>query len=422
MIEQIDKNIYNSLDFLPEGYFIVDPTFKVLYWNQSLELLTSVAKSDIINQKLDDIFPNFKQPVYKKRIEPIFVGGPPVIFSGKLHRNLFVREQGQEGYFFRITISSLPLVGGKYNALFSIEDRSEIYSQIEELVSIKEKVLKEIQEKERIHKKLLKQHGEIEEAFLALSDKNLEIEDQRQRLQELNATKDKFFSILAHDLINPFNAMLGLSQIMINQINQNNSQDLKLYVELLHQSIKQTYSLLENLLEWSRTQTGRIVNSPKTLALKQLVVDNVELNGLKFKEKRIQVELDIDNSILVVVDPNMLNTILRNMITNAVKFTPQNGKVTICAEDYVEQSLLENANSKFVKLSIIDNGIGISEENQRKLFRIEENFTSYGTNNEKGTGLGLILCKEFIEMNGGRIWLESQEGKGTTFFFTLPKA
>lgn len=418
MIDQIDKNIYNSLDFLPEGYFIVNSDFRVLYWNRSLEVITSVTKDEIINKTLDSIFPNFGQPIYRKRIEPIFVGGPPVIFSGKLHKNLFTRNKDDEGFFFRITISSLPLTEKKYNALFSIEDRSEIYSQIDELVSIKEKVIGEIKEKERIHKKLLNQHKEIEEAFLALSDKNLEIEVQKQRLQELNATKDKFFSILAHDLISPFNAMLGLSELMTKHVQSEGNQELKLYIELLNQTIKQTYSLLENLLEWSRTQTGRIKYLPKTIALRQIVLDNIELNALKFNEKDIFHEVTIDNNILVSVDPNMLSTILRNLISNAIKFTPNKGKVSFTAMELDKN----NDTKKHIVLTISDTGMGISPENQKKLFKIEENFTTHGTNKEKGTGLGLILCKEFVEINGGSIWVESDEGKGASFRFTIPKA
>ncbi len=418
MTERIDKNTYNSLDFLPEGHFIVDKEFKVLYWNKSLETMTNVTRDEILNQKLDSIFPNFGQPIYRKRIEPIFVGGPPVIFSGKLHKNLFVRDSNNEGYFFRVTISSLPLAEKKFNALFSIEDRSEIYSQIDELVSIKERVLNEISEKELIHKKLLNQHKEIEEAFLALSDKSLEIESQRQKLQELNATKDKFFSILAHDLINPFNAMMGLSELMNKQAKAESNQELKLYIELLGQTIKQTYSLLENLLEWSRTQSGHIQFQPKTVVLKQVVIDIIELNNLKFKEKEISTEIQIDNNLLVTVDPNMLSTILRNLVSNAIKFTPQHGKVIFKANSFSEPNESE---VELIQVSVCDTGMGINAENQKKLFKIEENFTTFGTNHEKGTGLGLILCKEFVEINGGEIWVESEEGKGTCFHFTIPK-
>jgi signal transduction histidine kinase len=422
MINQIDKNIFNSLDFLPEGYFIVDKDFRVLYWNKSLETLTSVSKKNIIDQKLESIFPKFGEPIYRKRIEPLFKGGPPIIFSGKLHHKLFTKTDVEEGYYFRVTITSLPLADNQYNALFSIEDRSEIYSQIDELVSIKEKVLNEIQEKERIHKKLQNQHNEIEQAFLALSDKNLEIEIQKQLLQELNATKDKFFSILAHDLINPFNSLLGLSNLMIDKVKTNNPQEMKLYVELMNETIKQTLSLLQNLLEWSRTQTGRIKFIPKTLVLKQIVIDNIELHKLKASEKYIELLNSIEGNILVTADSNMLDTILRNLISNAIKFTPNYGKIVISANEYQDNTENKQSVSDFVCISVKDNGIGISDENLKKIFRIEENFTTYGTNNEKGTGLGLILCKEFIEMNGGKLWVESEEGKGTTFFFSLPKA
>lgn len=413
MAKIVDKSLFYTLDFLPEGYFIINDEYQVIYWNKALELLTGVEENKILNRKLDELFPNFGEDVYKKRINPVFHGGAPVIFSAKLHKRLFSQDKKQKDFYYQVTISALRITEEKYNALFSIENRSEIYSQINELINLRDKALDKVSEKEKINSILLKQHNEIQEAFTSLSEKNLQIEEQKKQLQELNATKDRFFSILAHDLINPFSSLDGLTSLLLENIDSYTPDKTKHLIEIMAQTTKQTCDLLQKLLQWSQTQSGRIENKPSKINLLETVINNFELLKNNIMEKQIDFTYTVSKNLFVYADNNMISTVLRNLISNAIKFTPLGGRINISTK------LHENQND-FIQILVTDSGIGISRDNINKLFKIEENITTVGTNNEKGTGLGLILCKELIEKIGGEIWVESEEGKGSTFFIKIP--
>jgi len=259
----------------------------------------------------------------------------------------------------------------------------------------------------------------IEKKEEILAHRN-EIEEQKIRLQELNSTKDKFFSILAHDLKSPITGMVGLSKIIDDQIKQSDNEELQLQMDLLHQSINQTYALLDNLLTWSQTQTGKIKFNPQSFQLNDLVRSNIELFKLKCSEKNISIKFVSNSLNIAFADMDMLNTVIRNLISNAIKFTHENGEIEIYTTETPNQnnSILEKPS---IMLSINDNGIGINYEKLKKLFTIDQTVSSLGTNKEKGTGLGLAICKEFIEINGGKIWAESIEGKGSSFYFSIPQ-
>ena len=267
----VDANLYNTLDFLPEGYFIIDDTFDVIYWNKTLELMTGVTKDEITNKKLQDYFKNFDREIIKRRIAPLFIGGPPVIFSAKLHKTLFSRDESTEQYY-QVTITSLRFSKDKCLALFSVENRNEIYSQINELIHLRDKALNEIDEKEQIHSQLYGQHIKIQEAFETLSAKNQEIEKQKQQLLELNATKDKFFSIIAHDLINPFSFIMGYSSLLYDKFDSYSPGDAREMARMINQASQQTYDLLQNLLQWSQAQSKRIENNPIKILLIELFI------------------------------------------------------------------------------------------------------------------------------------------------------
>lgn len=235
------------------------------------------------------------------------------------------------------------------------------------------------------------------------------LKNRNAELVYANATKDKFFSIIAHDLRSPFNSILGLSDLILEKCRQNDFDGMLKMSTILNKSVNQSFDLLNNLLEWSSVQTGRIVFKPDNLQLSPLIEKVVDLHKLAAKKKDIDITYDIPE-ISLKADINMIHSVLRNLLSNAIKFSYKGGKINISA--------VENKNE--VEISVKDYGIGINKDHQKKMFQLGEDITTLGTNNEKGTGLGLILCKEFIEKHGGKISVESEEEKGSRFYFTIP--
>jgi len=229
-------------------------------------------------------------------------------------------------------------------------------------------------------------------------------------LQELNVSKDKFFSIIAHDLKNPFQTIIGFSEMLKEEMKDGDNATGQNYAGLINTSAIQTFRLLENLLEWANSQRGKVTFSPVSINLRELVNEEFGVLNDMAKGKNIELKSSFDDNLTFTADKNMINTILRNLISNAIKFTHKNGKVELKAI----------INNKQVEISVSDNGIGMKNETMAKLFRLDGNLSTRGTENEKGTGLGLFLCKEFVEKHGGRIWVESEEGKGSTFKLLLP--
>ncbi|MFO7828742.1 MAG: PAS domain-containing sensor histidine kinase [Bacteroidales bacterium] len=236
------------------------------------------------------------------------------------------------------------------------------------------------------------------------------VRESEIRLSELNATKDKFFSIIAHDLLSPFNSIVGFSNILANQIKQKDHEGIEKYAAIIKDSSEQALNLLTNLLEWSRAQTGKIKFNPEYFELITEINEVIELLSNPAQQKSINIHKDLPHNLPVFGDKLMIHAVLRNLISNAVKFTPGEGDIKISAEQKNDTILV----------SVEDNGVGIKEENRDKLFRLEGNYSMPGTQDEKGTGLGLLLCAEFIKIHGGNIDFESEAGKGSRFYFTLP--
>lgn len=236
------------------------------------------------------------------------------------------------------------------------------------------------------------------------------LRDSEVKLRELNAQKDKFFSIIAHDLKSPFNAIMGFSELLMDQINEKNYNGIDEYAKIIGQSSQRAFDLLINLLDWSRAQTGRMEYNPEKFELVDVIRENVILFDVIAGQKAITINNVLPHEITVFADKPMVSTVFRNLITNAIKYTRQGGEINISAEKRAKEILV----------SVSDNGIGIAPGRLESLFRIDESNSTPGTNNEKGTGLGLILCKEFVEKHGGKIWVESEEGKGSVFYFSLP--
>lgn len=231
-------------------------------------------------------------------------------------------------------------------------------------------------------------------------------------LNEALKCRDKFFSIIAHDLKNPFNALLPISKMLTDNCTTMSKNQLLESTQLIHSAVKQEYNLLANLLEWSRAQVGNLKCTPRKIDVQNLVFQNLKLYETKINEKKIAISIQTDQQFSVYADEYMIDTVIRNLLSNALKFTPENGKISVRFK-VIDQLLCTE---------IKDSGIGINFENQQKLFRLDTNYNRLGTAQETGTGLGLILCKEFIEQNRGSIFVQSEEGKGSSFTFTLPLA
>jgi signal transduction histidine kinase len=238
------------------------------------------------------------------------------------------------------------------------------------------------------------------------------LEEKNKQLAILNATKDKFFSIIAHDLKNPLGVLLQVSGQLKERFSELNDQQKLQIISLISSSSVQTHNLLANLLEWSVSQTGNVPSNPEQLDLAGLVDSNFELLKLNADKKEVRLVSEIPGNTMVLADRHMIGTVLRNLLSNAIKFMLTPGEVRVSCTDL----------GKMMEVRVKDEGIGISNEDIGQLFRIDVNSARIGGPGEKGTGLGLILCKEFVEKNGGTIRAESVTGSGSTFIFTLPKA
>jgi len=257
---------------------------------------------------------------------------------------------------------------------------------------------------------VLKKYIDKNRSNLLLAEKNQIIEKSEQELRILNASKNKFFSIIAHDLKNPFHNVMGFSSLLSKEYDHFTEEERRKFAYDINQSTTNIYRLLQNLLDWSRSQTGRLIYTPANIELRQILHKTTNVLNPLALQKNITIQTLYDDEIKIFADPLMIETVLRNLVNNAIKFTPENGLIQI----KVEQT------NGTVQVCIRDNGIGISEEDINNLFRIESKVKRKGTNNEDGSGLGLILCKEFIDKNNGTIWAERNQEGGSSFLFTVP--
>lgn len=264
------------------------------------------------------------------------------------------------------------------------------------------------------NKILLQKNNEITSQNEEILAQHEEIAYQNQILEQLNTEKDKFFSIIAHDLKSPFSGFLGLTKTLAENHDSFSSEELREYAISMQESAMNLYKLLENLLEWSRMQRGMIEFNQETIDLKFLIQQNINIQKEVSKQKEIELIDKVSENTFVHIDIPMINTVFRNLLSNAIKFTQNSGKIEIGTK-YLETY------PNYITVYIKDSGIGMDDEILTNLFKIDYNVSRVGTNNEPSTGLGLLLCKEFIEKQGGKIWAESQLGQGSIFYFTLPK-
>jgi two-component system, sensor histidine kinase and response regulator len=270
----------------------------------------------------------------------------------------------------------------------------------------------------RAHEKLLEmhnleivnQHNSIEQQNRELTDANEKLEKSEEELKRLVQTKNKLFSIIAHDLRNPFTALTGLTEVMYENAANIEAAEMNVYISMLNESSNKLLQLIENLLQWARSQTGTLKPVRTNIVLKTITDDVMTIYLTQAESKGITMNNEIPENTTVYADHEILAVILRNLISNGIKYTRKGGSVTCTAYP-------ENGNTV---LKVSDNGIGMSGEIQKKLFKVDQTFTTEGTGKEGGTGLGLVICKEFIETLGGKISVESSVGVGTSFYVTIP--
>ncbi len=257
-----------------------------------------------------------------------------------------------------------------------------------------------------------KNEGKLKQLIERLEYVNNQLKISEEELKITNASKDKFFSIIAHDLRSPFSSLLSFSEFLIDDINELSKEEIKSFAEKIHESAKNVFTLLENLLQWSKIQSGKIPYEPSNFNISFKINQVISLLTDNATNKKIRLVNETSPNAVVFADEDMVFSVIQNLLSNAIKFTNETGSV-------VFKSLIKASS---IDISITDTGVGIKEEDLPKLLRIDVHHSTYGTKDEKGSGLGLIICKEMIERNRGKIHIESKVGVGTTFTFTLPKA
>ncbi len=255
-----------------------------------------------------------------------------------------------------------------------------------------------------LQRKLIKEKHTLEKTSNQLNEANNE-------LKKLNTDKDRFVSILAHDLKSPFNSLLGFSELLTKNIHKYDINEIEDMISIIYNVSKQTYNLLEDILIWARAQSGKMPYEPQKLNFTDVCREILKINKLKADAKNVTLKYSSADDIEIFADVNMFKTILRNLVSNAIKFTHNGGSIEVSAE-----------NSRAdVTISVSDNGVGISQNVLEKLFDNSQIYSTNGTADEKGSGLGLLLCKEFTEKHGGKIWVVSEKDKGSIFYFTIPR-
>lgn len=439
-----EVGIAQSLTSLGEIYFLKGDTDKALdYYTASLKIDRKLQNKKSLAKSYNNIGALFIQTKdYERAIKNIEVAlGYGVEENAKKHIRdsyelLYTAHSAQEDYINALLYKDLFIAISEF--IYSEEsDRKIAEMQTKYEIDKKEdeiELLKRSQEVRELH--LAKQNDLKNFLIIAvvlfaiiailiyylyqtkkrsnihLTETNIQINEKNKALEELNATKDKFFSIISHDLKGPLNSLTSFSNLLINHTAHLSKEEIQMLATDLDKSVKGLFSLLENLLEWSRSQSGDIELKPEVLDLNNLIDQCTALLSKTAENKNIRLITPEFFNLSIMADRNSISTVIRNLISNALKFTPASGEVRVEVRE----------SSNMVIVSIADNGVGMSQEVVSKLFRIDKKHSTKGTANEKGTGLGLILCKEFVEKNGGTISVESKEAQGSTFTFTVPKA
>ncbi len=379
---------------LGEGIFVLDKNGYVDFINPEFTNLLGWDAKDLEGRTLHSLV----HVMHETENEPHDCPITRALVTGEIYR---IREdyfKQKDGDLLPVSYVTSPIVRngeiiGTVTAFHDIKERKEYEAEIERFV-----------EELQINRDL------IEENAQQMIELNQKLMESEQQLKELNANKDKFFSIISHDLKSPFTSLLGFAEYLVEDLDELSKEEIKEFSTNIYKSAKNIFNLLENLLQWSRIQSGKIQYTPSQFSLTSLIDTIIALFQVNATKKKVKLINEVTDEITVFADKFMVDAVIRNLLSNAIKFTKAGGEVRI--------KVMEKDDMLYV--SVKDDGVGMKEEIKNKLFKIDQHVTTKGTEQEKGTGLGLILSKEFVEKNGGEIWVETEEGKGSEFIFTLP--
>jgi len=377
----------------------------VIFSETNQDILKRIALS------LDDVYVEEGQEVFHKgdRLNAMYI---IVNGSVKVHDDNHIFTEFAENDFFGeyslidSSVRSATVTAKQKTHLLRLNQK-EFLATMEQDIEVSKAILKALI-------KRLRNNNILEERLtqnsIKIQKQRDELDEQKRKLEELNATKDKFFTIIAHDLKNPFNTVIGLTELLKERFDTYETSKVKEFIDQIFIFSNNIYHLLEDLLEWAKVQTGKLkVNREKT-DIFELVNETYNLYREKARNKNIKLISTVDIGTYAFIDKYMVNTVIRNLVSNAIKFTYNGGEV--CINTYTK--------GDFIHVSVKDNGVGIAKNDLENVFSIGSNYSTPGTDQESGTGLGLIICKEFIEKNGGVIQVQSEINKGAEFVFSLP--
>lgn len=374
----------NVFNYVAVGICVIDSNYEIICWNASLAQLTNIEPEEAIGKYLYDLYPEFQKRINLLRIKDVASGGPPAIFSASLNKTLFAPIlKIDPQYYYEIIASSLPIENEESNnIIFTVEDKTALYKKVSDYKQVKDLALIEIEQRKIVE----------------------------ESLKLANQSKDKFISIMAHDIKNPLGVIQSVSDFLLKSSDNLEKDELKEFLNGMYQSSKKLNALINDLLVWARSQNGQLTINKTDNNLNDLIIEEINFLYNSALNKSIALINNVSNDIILTVDKNMIQTTVRNLVSNAIKFTNKGGKIIIDAEKQQDCYIV----------SVKDDGVGISDVNKQKLFNLGESISTQGTNEESGTGLGLLLCKEFIELHKGKIWVESELGKGSKFNFSIP--
>jgi PAS domain S-box-containing protein len=381
----------NLINYANAPIIVWNPDSMIRLFNHAFEHLTGYSSADVEGKRLEFLFPEESLNESSKKIKDALTENWKTIEIPILTKNGEIRT---------VLWNSANIYETDNKTVLSTIAQG---NDITERIRAEEKVIERTRELELANVRLQQELTERIRTQEALRKSEVE-------LKELNATKDKFFNIVAHDLKNPFTSLLGSSELLFSNIDKMDHEKIKSLALILNDASKNGYAILQNLLDWSRSQAGLLKFNPERINIKDLIDEHILNLEQISANKEIIMYSEVKENIFAYADKNMIKTILRNLLSNAIKYSFRFGEVIVSAVE----------NKHKIIISVKDSGMGIQKENLEKIFRIDAKFSVPGTEKELGTGLGLKICKEFVEKQGGKIWAESVENRGSEFKFSIP--